>query len=86
QALVRYMARARRGTRDGAGPLEQLTGQPVSSPPQRPPRPGQPPEAPGAPGPSAEQDERLREQQRRHFEASVAYARDTLGLGERPRP
>jgi sugar phosphate isomerase/epimerase len=86
QALVRYMARARRGTRDGAGPLEQLTGQPVSSPPQRPPRPGQPPGAPGAPGPSAEQDERLREQQRRHFEASVAYARDTLGLGERPRP
>jgi hypothetical protein len=66
--LARYMALARRGTRDGARPLEQLTGRP------------------GAPGAPTAQDERLREQQRRHFEGSVAYARDTLGLGERPRP
>jgi hypothetical protein len=83
QALVRYLALARRGTRDGAGPLEQLTGQPAPGRPSGAP-PGQPTGAPGAFGPSAEQDERLREQQRRHFEASVAYARDTLGLGERP--
>ncbi|HEX2035943.1 MAG TPA: sugar phosphate isomerase/epimerase [Chloroflexota bacterium] len=64
RSLARYVALARKGTRAGAGPLEQLTGQP-------------------GPGTAPEQAERLRAQQLEHFERSVAYARDVLGLGER---
>jgi hypothetical protein len=39
----------------------------------------------GQPGPerAPEEAERLREQQRRHFQESATYARDVLGLGER---
>jgi sugar phosphate isomerase/epimerase len=66
RSLARYVALARRGTRGGAGPLDQLLGQP------------------GSEGDS-EAAERLREQQLDHFRASAVYARDVLGLGERPR-
>jgi sugar phosphate isomerase/epimerase len=40
---------------------------------------------PGTQLPPAEQAEAFREQQRRHFEESVRYSRDVLGLGERGR-
>jgi len=35
------------------------------------------------PGQSADLQQAFREQQRRHFEESVRYAKETLGLGER---
>ena len=66
RSLARYVALARAGTRAGAGPLDQLLGQPEAAT-------------------DPETAERLAAQQRAHFEASVAYARDVLGLGERPR-
>ena len=42
--------------------------------------------APGVPHPPAEQAEPFRAQQRRHFEESVRYARDVLGIGGGDRP
>jgi hypothetical protein len=66
RSLARFVALARRGTRAGAGPLDQLLGQPGAD---------------TAPDVAAG----LEAQQLRHFEASVAYARDVLGLGDRPR-
>jgi sugar phosphate isomerase/epimerase len=66
RSLARFVALARGGARDGAGPLEQLLGQPGAD---------------TAPDVAAG----LEAQQLRHFEASVAYARDVLGLGDRPR-
>jgi 3-oxoisoapionate decarboxylase len=67
RSLARYVALARRGTRAGAAPLDQLVGQPD-------------------PGADPRAAEALKEQQLQHFEQSVAYARDGLGLGERTRP
>jgi 3-oxoisoapionate decarboxylase len=64
RSLAQFLTMARRGTRQGLAPLDQLTG---------------------APGPNTPPDlaERLRQQQLEHFEASVRYAMQELGLGER---
>jgi sugar phosphate isomerase/epimerase len=66
RSLARFLVLARRGTRMGIRPLEQLTGGLTDRTPP-------------------DVAERIRAQQRDHFEQSVAYAKTQLGLGERAR-